>query len=319
MNLKVEPPVGLAKRHLQLCQSYVQEVDANRRLYWQSQILEVEEQLKAYARSEATMALLHVLQPYVARSTVTTSSEQASILRTWRFLESLYQPVLRSNVPEPEPLPEDLEELIGVLRDLREIRRRQAMANILAHGPAAILPLERALSQYSSPLVQARIIYTLAMLGEVRLLRPVWRAHQESITSEVTELLEQALLRMSQTLEATPDKLPLTDLLDIFIFSRSLMPLLADSLARALARLAAIAPTLELRATLPYLQSSWLRPLSSAQREARMAIDTATRNLAELPLPASATQQTESLPRPTESLAVLESLPRPTIESSDGG
>lgn len=322
MNLEAQESAALlAKRHLYLCQRYVKETDSLQRLHWELEIKKAEEKLRSCTRSEATMALLTILQPFVVQATASLTERHAALL-TWRFLESLYQPpkLSPSNIKaEPEPLPDDLEGLINVLRELREERRRQAMANILAYGKAAIPELEAALSRHSSPLMQARILYILAILGEVRLMPLIWQAQKESLTSEISELLEQSLLRMSQTLEQAPEKLPLNQLIEIFGGSQTAMPPLADSLARALMQLATTAPTLELRAALTHLQGSWLRPLSSTQREARKAIEEATRNVAYLPLPTNTPITNSDLPRPAEQETSAHSLPRPTVEDRTGG
>jgi hypothetical protein len=91
---------------------------------------------------------------------------------TAKRLLQLYQ----RHAAEPEPLPEDLEGLIGELRGLQEERRRRAMSTILAYGATGVPALEAALASTSSSLVQERIIHLLAMIGEVQQIGAVWDA-----------------------------------------------------------------------------------------------------------------------------------------------
>jgi hypothetical protein len=303
-----------AKRLLRLYQGHAAEPDPLQRFPWDAEIKTEEEMLRNCTRSEATYALLEALRPLVLHPD--DEKQRQDISRAWTFLESLHEPLplhKSSHKPlsESELLPNDLDGLIGELRGLQEARRRRAMSTILAYGATAVPALEAALTSTSSSLVQARIIHLLAMLGEVQQIGAVWDAYQGAITKEVSRILEGSLLRMGQTLESKPERLPLSEYLSILITSKTAMPDLCDCLVRGLTRLAQTHPTLELRAALPHLQSSWLAPASLDRREARKAIEQVTKHLSELPVPADAPVTTENLPMPARPSTDSASLPPP--------
>lgn len=209
---------------------------------------------------------------------------------------------------EPQPSPEEevpKQNAIGLVMALQNPRtsyREMVEERLFQLGDEAISPLIQVLPS-ATPIHASRVASMLARLQAVeaipalvsRLTQNMEKSPEPAIASALNDLIRQLPLRWRHINFETLILL-LADNAGIEMRSESL----DSALAVTLIRMAQEEPTPQLRQALPYLKRPWYRR-SHVMESARQAVEKATRQWKDLPLPAQNSGESNNLPVPTTS------------------
>lgn len=230
---------------------------------------------------------------------------------------SLPLPTVQAEPQKPAPLPTELNALIAALDNPDEAWCRRVEGALLVHGSEAVGPLQHAFVETRSAVHRARITGVLAGIGDVAGLPFLWVAWRNGLESQSHVSLRAAMLRMAPQLPSNHQRIALADLLMMLSETRETLPAIAEQVARALERRAQEAPTPELRRAIPLLKGNWLKAVPPVFDHARVAIEKATVQWADLPI-ASTQPATDAQDLPRSSAGTKATspvnLPRPTEE-----
>lgn len=210
---------------------------------------------------------------------------------------------------EPQPSPEEevsKQNAIGLVMALQNPRtsyREMVEERLFQLGDEAISPLIQVLPS-ATPIHASRVASMLARLQAVeaipalvsRLTQNMENNPEPAIASALNELIRQLPLRWRHINFETLILL-LADNAGIEMRSESL----DSALAVTLIRMAQEEPTPQLRQALPYLKRPWYRR-SHVMESARQAVEKATRQWKDLPLPAQNSGESNNLPVPSASI-----------------
>ena len=194
--------------------------------------------------------------------------------------------------------PDDIPGLIQTLRSSNHTLREAATAKLIGLGRDAVPALLEALN-LDSPLARYRAVEALGQIGDARAVEPLLKL-RKTLDMDILESVNKALPVLARHLaeRPTPPETPqLIALVRHLRFDATLQPA-AISAARALEILARNEPTPQLRGALKWLKSLWA-PLPAEFKDAREAIEEATKQWKDLPIIADAPPEvTKNLPRP---------------------
>lgn len=155
-----------------------------------------------------------------------------------------------------------------------------------------------------------RIIRILGEWGDLRAVSPLLDAW-DTLGSSTYMVIVEALTNLARVTAQHPLSLSEDEMLRFIIFARQELGASAAPLGDALQNMAQLRPSPGLRRFLPFLKGKWLSPVPESFEKARQAILAATKNLADLPLPAEEADYTPDLPRPADPIRDSSSLPAP--------
>ena len=180
-------------------------------------------------------------------------------------------------------------------------------------GEEAIPAMRQALSA-GRPAQAARLAVLLGELGDLPSISPLLRIWPDLASSQTRLIVLKVLVTLAKKLPSEPTAIPISTLQRFLGFAKvQFRPEEAFYLAQAIERRAKYSPSPELRTVLPLLTGRWLNPVPPSFENARLAIEEATKEWKDLPMPAVSDEKSDSLPRPAPSMeAAREELPRPT-------
>lgn len=218
------------------------------------------------------------------------------------------RPILEQGV-EYRRLPAEIRELVAALESPDYLWRETVEAELIKRqGQAFDVLIDLLNSKHTTR--TDRIIRLLGEWGDLRAVSHLLQAW-ETLGSDTYMVIVEALAYLAKAAAQRPLELSHDEMLLFLNFARQELGKAGAPLGDALCVIAQQRPTRELREFLPYLKGKWLNPVPESFEKARLAILAATKDLAELPLPAEETGDTLDLPKPAAPISDGTDLPTP--------
>lgn len=278
----------------------------------------LEKRVRFSRRRENGLRLLHEAQPFLGRALSREEREQVTLvfalgveLCTTPMPENGAEPV-DLTPPEP-PFPETIEGLVKLIDHYQPSVANRVFEALRIKGDEAVPAMRQALSA-GRPAQAARPAVLLGELGDLPSISILLRVWPDLASGQTRLIVLRVLVTLAKKLAVEPTAIPISTLRGFLSFAKvQFRPEEAYFVAVSIERLAKSAPSPELRTLLPLLKGRWLNPVPPSFERARLAIEEATEEWKDLPLPALADDRSNSLPLPARSKELAqEELPRPT-------